>query len=114
MRLWHGAQAAVHIVVASTRYGRDFLGLRGFVGSGVVEGVPEQGSRPCWNRWETLRASGGTELIRGTVRPALRELIEAQAAEATGARRYERSVARLNADPHHFPSEAPSHTPCGS
>ena len=43
MRLWHGAQAAVHIVVASTRYGRDFLGLRGFVGRGVVEGVSRAG-----------------------------------------------------------------------
>ena len=80
----------------------------------MVEGVAEQRPRPCRNRWEALRASGGAKLISDAVRPALRELIEAQAAEATGARRYERGVARLNADPHHFPNEALSHTPCGS
>lgn len=46
--------------------------------------------------WETLRVGGGAELIRDAVRLVFRELIEAEAAEAIGAGRYERSEARAN------------------
>ena len=45
--------------------------------------------------WETFRAGGGAVLVRGAVRFVLQELIEAEAAEAVGAGRYERSDARV-------------------
>ena len=45
--------------------------------------------------WETFRVGGGAVLVRGAVRFVLRELIEAEAAEAIGAGRYERSDARV-------------------
>ena len=35
--------------------------------------------------WETFRAGGGAELVRGAVRLVLQELIEAEATEAPGA-----------------------------
>ena len=41
--------------------------------------------------WDTFRASGGAELIRGSVRLMLQELIEAEAASVIGAGRYERT-----------------------
>ena len=44
--------------------------------------------------WETFRAGGGAELIRDAVELVLQELIEAEAAEAIGAGRYERSEHR--------------------
>ena len=44
--------------------------------------------------WETFRAFGGAGLIREAVELVLQELIEAEAAEAVGAGRYERSDAR--------------------
>ena len=37
--------------------------------------------------WETFRASGGAELIRGSVRLVLQELIEAEAASRWGLKR---------------------------
>ena len=43
---------------------------------------------------ETLRAGGGTGLMRETVELMLHELIEAEPAEAIGAGRCERSVTR--------------------
>lgn len=46
--------------------------------------------------WETFRSGGGAELIRDAVRLVLQELIEAEAAEAIGAGRYERSETRTN------------------
>ena len=48
--------------------------------------------------WETFRAGGGAELVRDAVRLVLQELIEAEATEAIGAGRYERSDARVNED----------------
>ena len=45
--------------------------------------------------WETFRAGGGAGLIREAVELVLQELIEAEAAEAIGARRYERSDTRV-------------------
>ena len=45
--------------------------------------------------WETFRASGGAGLIREAVELVLQELIEAEATEAVGAGRYERSEARM-------------------
>lgn len=44
---------------------------------------------------ETFRVGGGGELIRDAVRFVLQELIEAEAAEAIGAGRYERSEHRV-------------------
>lgn len=44
--------------------------------------------------WETFRASGGAGLIREAVELVLQELIEAEATEAIGAARYERSEHR--------------------
>ena len=44
--------------------------------------------------WETFRAGGGAGLIRDAVELVLQELIEAEAAEAIGAGRYERSEHR--------------------
>ena len=67
---------------------------RGGAQSRVVGPSRIRGTEGCWNRWETLCAGGGAELIRDAVRPALRELIEAQAAGVTAARRYERSYRR--------------------
>ena len=46
-------------------------------------------------RPETFRASGGAGLIREAVELVLQELIEAEAAEAIGAGRYERSDTRV-------------------
>ena len=46
--------------------------------------------------WETFRASGGAGLIREAVELVLQELIEAEATEAIGAGRYERSEHRVN------------------
>ena len=46
--------------------------------------------------WETFRAGGGAELIRDAVRLVLQELIEAEATDAVGAGRYERSEHRVN------------------
>ena len=45
--------------------------------------------------WETFRASGGAGLIREAVELVLQELIEAEATEAIGAGRYERSDTRV-------------------
>ena len=45
--------------------------------------------------WETFRAGGGAGLIREAVELVLQELIEAEAAETIGARRYERSDTRV-------------------
>lgn len=45
--------------------------------------------------WETFRAGGGAGLVREAVELVLQELIEAEAAEAIGAGRYERSDARV-------------------
>ena len=53
--------------------------------------------------WETFRAGGGAELVRGAVRLVLQELIEAEATEAIGAGRYERSDARVNERNGHSP-----------
>ena len=53
--------------------------------------------------WETFRAGGGAELVRGAVRLVLQELIEAEAAERIGAGRYERSDARVNERNGHRP-----------
>ena len=46
---------------------------------------------------ETFRASGGAELIREAVELVLQELIEAEATEAVGAGRYERTHSRTTA-----------------
>jgi len=46
--------------------------------------------------WEIFRAGGGAEPIRDAVGLVLQELIEAEAAEAIGAGRYERTVTRAN------------------
>ena len=53
--------------------------------------------------WETFRAGGGAELVRDAVRLVLQELIEAEATEAIGAGRYERSDARVNERNGHRP-----------
>ena len=53
--------------------------------------------------WETFRAGGGAELVRGAVRLVLQELIEAEVTEAVGAGRYERSDARVNERNGHRP-----------
>ena len=53
--------------------------------------------------WETFRAGGGAELVRGAVRLVLQELIEAEVTEAIGAGRYERSDARVNERNGHRP-----------
>ena len=53
--------------------------------------------------WETFRVGGGAELVRGAVRFVLQELIEAEATEAIGAGRYERSDARVNERNGHRP-----------
>ncbi len=45
--------------------------------------------------WETFRAGGGAGLIREAVELVLQELIEAEATEAIGAGRYERSEMRV-------------------
>ena len=45
---------------------------------------------------ETFRAGGGGELVRDAVRFVLQELIEAEATEAVGAARYERTDSRVN------------------
>ena len=45
--------------------------------------------------WESFRAGGGASLVREAVELVLQELIEAEAAEAIGAGRYERSEARV-------------------
>ena len=52
---------------------------------------------------ETFRASGGAGLIREAVELVLQELIEAEAAEAIGAGRYERSDARTTQRNGHRP-----------
>ena len=53
--------------------------------------------------WETFRAGGDAELVRGAVRLVLQELIEAEVTEAIGAGRYERSDARVNERNGHRP-----------
>ena len=53
--------------------------------------------------WETFRASGGAGLIREAVELVLQELIEAEAAEAVGAGRYERSETRTTQRNGHRP-----------
>ena len=53
--------------------------------------------------WETFRASGGAGLIREAVELVLQELIEAEAAEAIGAGRYERSDTRVTERNGHRP-----------
>ena len=53
--------------------------------------------------WETFRAGGGAELVRGAVRLVLQELIEAEVTEVIGAGRYERSDARVNERNGHRP-----------
>jgi len=45
--------------------------------------------------WETFRAGGGAGLVREAVGLVLQELIEAEAAEAIGAGRCERSDSRV-------------------
>ena len=47
--------------------------------------------------WEAFRAGGGAELIRDAVELVLQELIEAEATEAIGAGRYERTQSRTTA-----------------
>ena len=53
--------------------------------------------------WETFRAGGGAGLIREAVELVLQELIEAEAAEAIGAGRYERSDTRVTERNGHRP-----------
>ena len=53
--------------------------------------------------WETFRAGGGAGLIREAVELVLQELIEAEAAEAIGAGRYERSERRVTERNGHRP-----------
>ena len=52
---------------------------------------------------ETFRAGGGGELVRDAVRFVLQELIEAEATEAVGAGRYERSESRVTERNGHRP-----------
>ena len=47
--------------------------------------------------WEAFRAGGGAGLIRDAVELVLQELIEAEAAAAIGAGRYERTQSRTTA-----------------
>ena len=47
------------------------------------------------HRWESFRSGGGASLVREAVELVLQELIEAEAAEAIGVGRYERSEARV-------------------
>ncbi|MYB24014.1 MAG: IS256 family transposase [Acidimicrobiia bacterium] len=47
--------------------------------------------------WESFRAGGGASLVREAVELVLQELIEAEATEAIGAGRYERTDARVTA-----------------
>ena len=53
--------------------------------------------------WEAFRAGGGAELVRDAVRLVLQELIEAEAAEAIGAARYERTDSRVTERNGHRP-----------
>ncbi len=53
--------------------------------------------------WESFRAGGGASLVREAVELVLQELIEAEAAEAIGAGRYERSEARVTERNGHRP-----------
>lgn len=53
--------------------------------------------------WDTFRAGGGAGLIREAVELVLQELIEAEAAEAIGAGRYERSEHRVTERNGHRP-----------
>ena len=53
--------------------------------------------------WESFRAGGGASLVREAVELVLQELIEAEAAEAIGAGRYERSEERVTERNGHRP-----------
>ena len=53
--------------------------------------------------WESFRAGGGAGLVREAVELVLQELIEAEAAEAIGAGRYERTDARVTERNGHRP-----------
>ena len=53
--------------------------------------------------WEAFRAGGGGELVRDAVRLVLQELIEAEAADAIGAARYERTERRVTERNGHRP-----------
>ena len=53
--------------------------------------------------WETFRAGGSAGLIREAVELVLQELIEAEATEAIGAGRYERSAGRVTERNGHRP-----------
>ena len=53
--------------------------------------------------WESFRAGGGASLVREAVELVLQELIEAEATEAIGAGRYERSDARVTEHNGHRP-----------
>ena len=53
--------------------------------------------------WESFRAGGGASLVREAVELVLQELIEAEATEAIGAGRYERTEARVTARNGHRP-----------
>ena len=44
--------------------------------------------------WEAFRVGGGAGLVRDAVELVLQELIEAEATEAIGAGRYERTLGR--------------------
>ena len=53
--------------------------------------------------WESFRAGGGASLVRESVELVLQELIEAEATEAIGAGRYERTDARITERNGHRP-----------
>ena len=53
--------------------------------------------------WESFRAGGGATLVREAMELVLQELIEAEAAEAIGAGRYERSETRVTERNGHRP-----------
>ena len=53
--------------------------------------------------WESFRAGGGAGLVREAVELVLQELIEAEATEAIGAGRYERTDERVTARNGHRP-----------
>ena len=53
--------------------------------------------------WESFRAGGRASLVREAVELALQDLIEAEATEAIGAGRYERTEARVTARNGHRP-----------
>ena len=53
--------------------------------------------------WESFRAGGGASLVREAVELVLQELIEAEATEAIGAGRYERSETRVTERNGHRP-----------